>query len=238
MSLSLRMILLTVAMISLCGIIFEGIRRKRLRAQAKFQRYYQTSNIMDDSDDGIVAEPRVIKPADPNYQRVAAGSTLKFKSKIAKDPKLGKIDLAEPVPYLQQATQTELIVFYMMPENHQKISGRQLKNTLLELGFEYGNKRIFNFYEKKQDNKRLQFCLASAFEPGIFDITQMFHQEFGGLCCFMSVSHPQADRVFKVMLTLLEQMVVLLQVKLCDDRRQPCTQAYLKQCQQRIAKVQ
>ncbi len=237
MSLSLRMILLTVAMISLCGIIIEGIRRKRVRAQAKFQRYYQTPNVIDDYDDGIVAEPRVIKPADPSYQRVATGSPLKFKSKIAKNPKLGKLE-PEPVPYLQQATQTELIVFYIMPENHQKISGRQLKNTLLDLGFEYGNKRIFSFYEKNQDRKILQFCLASAFEPGTFDITQMFHQEFGGLCCFMSVSHPQADRIFKVMLTILEEMVELLQVKLCDDQRQPCTQVYLKQCQQRITKVQ
>lgn len=233
MPLNLRTILLTIAVISLLGIIAESIRRKiaRKKIAAFHDRQLVAQTDVGDCD-GIIGEARVVKSAESMLDKPQRAMQQKIDVE-QQDPLFVEPE-ETTTPYLQNASQNDLIVFYIMPKAGQKINGRDLKECLQKLGFEYSSMQIFNYYDTSNNFKELQFCIASAFEPGTFDKQRMIVESFNGLCCFMSAKHRRPEKAFTNMLVNLEQIVKGLQAELCNDHRQPCNNAYIEQCRQRI----
>lgn len=232
MGLNLRVVLLIVAAISLLGIIAESIRRNRMRRQ-QANRRIELPVTEDLFDDGIIGTARVIQPADPTHERRVPKVTKPVNPSVKYEV---KVDTPAPseVPYLQNASQNDLIVFYIMPKSDATINGRILKDTLLRANLEFSNMQIFNYYANEENFKDLQFCIASAFEPGTFDLLKMTGIDYQGLCCFMSAKHRFASTAYNNMLQILDKIAKALDAVLCDDQRNPCGNSYIKQCQQRI----
>lgn len=236
MSLSLRMVLLGIALISLLGIIIASIRRKYFRKHLPYNSEAILSIVKNETyDDGIIGPVRIIKSAEHYYQKPTPTTKL---TPITDEPEPAlEQSKMKATPYLQMASHNELIVFYIMPKSTRKIGGLQLKDCLFNLGFEYGQMQIFNFYESKDNIKDLQFCLASAFEPGKFDLQTMSQQQFNGLCCFMSARHRHATKALNTMLIKIEQLAYELNANICDDKRQLSTNTYIAACRSRASKL-
>lgn len=120
----------------------------------------------------------------------------------------GSIDLAEPIP--------GFIAFYLMAEKNSVFEGPVLLQSLLSLGLTFGDKQIFHCLDS--DTQNPMFSLASAFEPGIFDMDRMGQFKTRGIILFMTLPGPDEPLLtFEHMLETAKKLVLLLNGILCDS---------------------
>ena len=123
------------------------------------------------------------------------------------------------------ATQHDIdnyIILQLMAPQQRPYRGYELIQTLTSAGFHYGRMNIFHFYADPLSKKELLFSLASAIEPGTFDLDNTGEIVCPGLCLFMSIHK------VKSALTALDLMWETAQILaqdlggiLCDRQLQP-----------------
>ncbi len=77
---------------------------------------------------------------------------------------------------------------YILAEPNRPYVGYELLQALLSSGLRYGDMNIFHRYERIHGRGTPLFSLASATEPGTFDLNRMGEVSCQGLCLFMDLS--------------------------------------------------
>jgi len=77
---------------------------------------------------------------------------------------------------------------YILAEHNRPFVGYELLQALLSSGLRYGDMNIFHRYERIHGRGTPLFSLASATEPGTFDLNRMGEVSCQGLCLFMDLS--------------------------------------------------
>jgi cell division protein ZipA len=114
-----------------------------------------------------------------------------------------------------------IIVFYVLAMPNRPFVGYELSQALFAADLRFGEKRIFHRYEQAEGEGQILFSVASAVEPGIFDLADIGGFSCPGLCLFMSpnkVADPAA--VFELMLETAEQLTEDLDGQLCNENRE------------------
>lgn len=156
----------------------------------------------------FVSAPRTINVLDD----------LGFKKSVTSDFKTAPIKPAAN-KYLS-ANDRFQIIHVMAPEG-KVFAGYELLQTLSSLGFHYGPMRIFHFFQDKNDPNSILFSLASAVEPGVFDLEKMAAFTTSGVSLFMDKKKVTAPaQVFQQMVTTAEQLADELGGELRDAKRQ------------------
>jgi cell division protein ZipA len=110
------------------------------------------------------------------------------------------------------------------------LSGQSLLESLMDRGFEYGDKSIFH---RLDDAGYPKISLANAVEPGVFDMASMNALTTPGVTIFMCAHECEdAPAVFEELLLAAAHLAEDLGAQLCDDRRSAVTEqtvAYLRQ---------
>jgi len=122
----------------------------------------------------------------------------------------------------------DLIILYVIAPLGHPYVGYELLQALADAGLRYGDMNIFHYYD--DETHQNIFSLASAVEPGIFDLTDMGGITCPGMCMFMSpqkVDDPFAT--FDLMLETAHQLIDDLGGALCDENRQPLTTEMLEE---------
>lgn len=120
----------------------------------------------------------------------------------------------------------DIIVLYLLAPEGRDFAGYELLQALLAADLRYGEMSIFHRYERTEQEGRILFSLASALEPGIFDMADIGGFSCPGLTLFMTVSQTEDPvSTFELMLETAEQLAVDLDGMLCDETRQPLTDA-------------
>jgi cell division protein ZipA len=135
------------------------------------------------------------------------------------------------------ANQTgSFIALNVFAQNQQTFSGYELLQALLAAGLRFGEMNIFHRYQQDNGQGPILFSLASATEPGTFDIQQMGTFSCQGLSMFMELSgHPQIDEErFDLLLTTARQLAEDLAAVVLNDRREPLVDNQVVQYQTRI----
>lgn len=97
------------------------------------------------------------------------------------------------VPYTAEPSEQEdsaprsALVLHVMTEQHHVFQGYDLLQALLSQGFKYGEMKVFHRFQEKNGKGARLFSVASAVEPGTFDIHHMGGSSFTGLTLFMQV---------------------------------------------------
>lgn len=117
-----------------------------------------------------------------------------------------------------------LIILQLLATEERPYRGYELIQTLSSAGFHYGAMNIFHYYADHDKKQERLFSLASAIEPGTFDLAQIGTILAPGLCLFMPL-HPQKNRLdtFELMLETAQMLIQDLGGTLCDGQRQPIT---------------
>lgn len=116
-----------------------------------------------------------------------------------------------------------LIILHLIASEKRPYAGYELVQTLSSTGFFYGAMNIFHYYADQNEKKPRLFSLASAVEPGTFDLTHIGEILAPGLCLFMSLEHKNALPTFELMLETAQLLLQDLGGILCDGQRQPLT---------------
>ena len=87
----------------------------------------------------------------------------------------------------------QAIVISVMAKGGEEFVGYELLQALLSQGLKFGEMNIFHRHQHSNGKGLVLFSLASAVEPGIFDIKNMGKHRSPGLTLFMQL---KGDRVF------------------------------------------
>ncbi len=217
--LNLRFLLLGIGFIFVAAILIDGMRRRRARARFAFDY---------DSDPQLQADDEIDAVPDSTWGDHESTSSVGLNAAVdASDaPEPTMAEAQQPLTATPEPLD-RLLVVYVLAEPGNGYVGYELLQTLLSAGLRFGEMNIFHRYQELNSKGRILFSLASATEPGIFDIQKMGSVSVSGLCLFMKlgrVSHPyRAD--LDVMLQTAYQIVDDLGGKVLDDNRQPFKKA-------------
>jgi cell division protein ZipA len=119
---------------------------------------------------------------------------------------------------------SDLIILYVMAKSPDKFQGYDLLQALLTAGFRYGEMSIFHRHEKPNGEGVKLFSLASATEPGIFDMNKMGGFSTPGLLVFMQLTGAEHDlKALNLLIQVGEQLSEDLNGELLGADRQPLT---------------
>ncbi|NJN52848.1 MAG: cell division protein ZipA [Gammaproteobacteria bacterium] len=137
---------------------------------------------------------------------------------------------AEPRP----PAASEIIIINVLKRNDERLNGSDLMEVFLRNSLKFGDMNIFHRIEPT--TKAVQFSIASAVEPGTFDLSAMEHFKTPGVTLFMRLPGPAKPlEVFDDMLSVARDLGVSLGGDLKDDRQSVMTAQTIEHCRARIS---
>ncbi len=127
----------------------------------------------------------------------------------------------------------ELIVMNVLSDPERLFTGDELFATLRTCGLKFGDMNIFHRVEPL--TKSVQYSVASAVEPGTFDMSEMEAIRCPGLCIFMQLPGPEdPSAAFEDMLSVAKSVVKSLGGEVRDEHRNIMTPQTVEHYRQRI----
>ncbi|RME97951.1 MAG: cell division protein ZipA, partial [Alphaproteobacteria bacterium] len=127
----------------------------------------------------------------------------------------------------------ELIVMNVLAEPGSPYTGDELFTALRSCGLKFGNMNIFHRVEPL--SKVVQYSVASAVEPGTFDMADMESIRCPGLCMFMQLPGPEDPAAaFEDMLSVARSITRSLGGVVTDEHRNVMTPQTVEHYRQRI----
>lgn len=158
-------------------------------------------------------------PSKNLYKTTPYYSRAEEKEEPALDESMSEINIKETSTNAAES----LIILHLLAAEERPYAGYELVQTLSSAGFYYGTMNIFHYYEDQNEKNPRLFSLASAVEPGTFDLTHIAEILAPGLCLFMSLKDKNALANFELMLETAQLLIQDLGGQLCDGQRQPLT---------------
>jgi cell division protein ZipA len=132
-----------------------------------------------------------------------------------------------------------LLVMNVFAKNNHQFFSYDLLQAISATGMQYGEMNIFHHYQLTSEGRVSLFSLASATEPGYFDIDRMGDFSCAGLTLFTNLKDvPDAKVAFELMLKTAEQLADDLDGELRANPRTPWNDTVLNQYQQKVARYQ
>lgn len=212
-----------IALIGIYGIF----RKSRLDDDlAKFKDDLDNDVLQD--DDGIIAVRK--RPTDDQ--------TLQTESEMASIA----MSRGEQFPSSQSNSpySDDLIVINILPANGKTFIGYELLQAILSSGMRYGDMNIFHRYQSLSGKGPILFSLASASEPGTFDIQKMGNTNCQGLTLFLRLSYtPTIDNDrFDLMLNTANQIAKQLRGNLFNQFKQPLSDQIITDIRRQLSQAE
>jgi cell division protein ZipA len=117
------------------------------------------------------------------------------------------------------------------------MAGPALVETVTHYGLRYGDMNIFHHYDEA--TRQPAFSMASAVEPGTFDLSTLDSFETPGVSFFLQLPGPSAPlEAFEAMVQVAKALAERFQGELRDEQRSVMTAQTLDYCRQRIREFQ
>lgn len=233
--LSLYLILLGIAGLGILALtlIAWSYRKPVVPKEYVSSRLSDLDEIEDDEEDETLVDP--VAPI--STHKSSEDTTLASLGFSALDTVLVEPDPDDAAPIIATPPQVDyhpvhkiatqnknIIVLYLMAQPNRFFAGYELQQALLAVDLRFGEKRIFHRYEQTDGTGLILFSIASATEPGVFDVANIGAFSCAGLCIFMAPDKvPDATVTFELMLETAEQLAEDLDGVLCNEDREPIT---------------
>lgn len=218
-NLPLLMLVLASALVVL--LIVYGIRYK----SAQRKRFYHYSRQMQEpqlgstnlSEDGADKKER-----ETNLDLDGIIGEVKVRH-LEHPPEIKK--MSRPLAAgAKPAAKSPLIVLHIMAAENQSFMGYELLQSLLSAGLRFGEMNIFHRYEQPTGQGKILFSLASATEPGTFNLDEVGSLTCVGLSLFMDTRKlTDSAQVFNLMLDTARLLAEDLGGKVYDEQHQELT---------------
>jgi cell division protein ZipA len=233
---NIDMSLIAISVVTVCSmVVFVGVIAKMRRSDQHPE--YQSPEVGDlqdiTFDEGIVSGPRIIEQNfsalnDDGEPKTSFGNFKETpRSAVLSSSKTSKTNTSELMP-------NKIMVLHVMAQT-QAFSGYQLLQALLGLGLRYGEMNIFHRHQELSGRGKILFSLASATEPGTFDLDNMNEYSCVGVTLFMDITRLEKPMiVFNILLETARQLAKKLDGVLQDERRQILNEQLVNEYKQRI----
>lgn len=172
------------------------------------------------------------------YQRKQHTKRRQHTSVAKREPGLGNLDTLyedEIIAVRKRSSESEeaaehqgttdksldTMALHVMADKNRPFLGYDLLQVLLSQGLKYGDMKIFHRYQETNGKGPRLFSVASAVEPGTFDIHQMGSQTYGGITLFMQFSgSPGIDKErFSMMSATAQELAETLRGHMLNHQR-------------------
>jgi cell division protein ZipA len=128
----------------------------------------------------------------------------------------------------------EIIVVHVFARGAARFQGAELMNALLRNSLKFGDMNIFHRVDPI--SKQPRFSVASAVEPGTFDLAAMDTFSTAGVSFFLRLPGPPDPlATFEDMLGVARDIATSMGGDLKDDQRSVLTAQTIEHCRQRIS---
>jgi cell division protein ZipA len=181
-----------------------------------------------------VAQPVTSAAADAGSERIAADRRPPSTASGVRAKRAERAPAAASPTAPKPAVPEEVIVINVLARHGARFHGSALMEAFMRNALKFGDMNIF--HRMDPSTRTPQFSLASAVEPGTFDLSAMDDFETLGVCLFMPLPGP-ADPlpVFEDMLNVARDIAGALGGDLKDEGHSVMTAQNIQHCRQRIA---
>jgi cell division protein ZipA len=128
---------------------------------------------------------------------------------------------------------SDVIVINVLARNGTKFRGADVLEAFLRNGLKFGDMNIFHRVDPA--SKALKFSVASAIEPGTFDLSTMENFTTPGVSFFMRLPGPDEPlQAFDDMLTVSRDVAASLGADIKDEQLSVMTTQTIQHCRSRI----
>ena len=188
------------------------------------------------TDEAIVPEPDLhSKPVNRGVAPAAAKpNKAEPEVEMVPDPVPETEDLFAERPALDKTPDPEsVLAITVLAGELLPIPGATLLPLVNACGMRFGEMKIFHRFEDGIDTGAVQFSMASAINPGTFDLDEMDQMTTRGLTFFMSMEEPRdVMNAFECMLATAETVAKHMGAELLDENRsvlRPQTKEHYRQ---------
>jgi cell division protein ZipA len=183
-----------------------------------------------------VPEQAPLFAGEPIVPRAAAAGARKKREapKAKAAPKGASAEPAAQAP--EPPAPPEVLVVHVLAREA-LMAGPALVETVTHYGLRYGDMNIFHHYD--ETTRQPAFSMASAVEPGTFDLSTLDSFETPGVSFFLQLPGPSAPlEAFEAMVQVAKALAERFQGELRDEQRSVMTAQTLDYCRQRIREFQ
>lgn len=151
-------------------------------------------------------------------------------------PRVAQQTQKQPATYLPR--DEDLVVVYVKARPGSNFVGYGLQQALQTAGLHFGEMSIFHRYEHENGQGHILFSVASAVEPGVFDLQRIGGFQTPGLSIFMTLSHcADPKKALIILLDTAQQLADDLGGELHDNHHQPFTENTVAEYRSRVRDV-
>jgi cell division protein ZipA len=132
------------------------------------------------------------------------------------------------------AAPEEVLVIHVLRRDGARMAGTELLDVVTAQGLQFGDMNIFHRYGSG-GRGRIEFSMASAVEPGTFDLGALEEFETPGVVFFMQLPGPEQPLdAFEHMARAARAVARTFDADLKDEQHSVMTAQTLEHCRQRI----
>lgn len=221
----LRLVIIAIGGIVIFGLVLWSVfKNKRSRRDINF---YDEGNPLNNIDDSLI-----IDTSNDDFDIVPLGSAID--EELAPDPITMASEIeSQPVPEDNQFKVPNIIQFSLLASGDEGFNGKELVDALQLVGLEYGSMKIF---ERLDDQRRVDFAVASIVEPGTFPETELESFYTPGLVFFIQPTELEDPMpIFDDLVQTIHLLATGLGGEMRDHNRQPLTDETIKQFREALA---
>jgi cell division protein ZipA len=134
---------------------------------------------------------------------------------------------------------SDFVMLSVVAKPHVLFASYELLQAISATGMTFGDMNIFHYQRKEGENMTTLFSLASATEPGEFNLDNIGHFSCGGLILFMNLRKVRNPKeAYELMLKTAEQLAEDLDGELKANPRDPWTPQIKERYLQRVLEFQ
>lgn len=204
MDVNFKLIIILIAAFLLLALLVDAWFRERRLQLESYKSEYKKDNLEDGFDRGHDSYVSSSNETGLYMNTPVKTDEPHFENQISKTP-VSKMVAKQSSP--QGQMKDDFIIINVIAKKGGYFSSYDLLQAISATGMQYGAMNIFHFVEDSPRGKLTLFSLASATEPGEFDLNDVGNLSCAGLTLFMNIARvPDPGDVFVLMLETAEQL--------------------------------
>jgi len=159
-------------------------------------------------------------PASDHFKSKASLASLGFDDDtLFTSRELDSIGTVQESRDYHELTNDDLMVVHVLAKSDHGFQGHELLQVMLMCGLRYGEMQIFHCYEDMNEEDSVLFSVASATEPGTFNLDTIASMSCKGLILFLNLCDCKKPyKALSKMLSVAEQLAEELDGDAMDDQ--------------------
>lgn len=138
------------------------------------------------------------------------------------------------VPEAKPHVEVQDVIALHVVARDRPFHGEELLRCILGYGLRFGDMAIFHRHERPTGQGEVLFSMASAVEPGTFDLQAMGGQDIIGVSFFQSLPGVNSIHAYDIMVDTAKRLAVELKGDLLDQQQQPLTRQLVEHYRERV----